>query len=106
MDPRRLKELPVGAVCTVSEAVPTGWNNPAFLPAAQVTVVKHTTVEVTVVNSRTVTPPPTPVQTASLTAGQGEQPTVDQLVKAGHTITYNLTATAGGTLSQSNVAVS
>ena len=100
------KPLPAGTVCTVSEAVPTGWNNPAFLPAAQVTVVKHTTVEVTVVNRRTITPPPNPVQTVGLTLVKANSPTVDQLVKASDKITYTLTATASGTLSQSSVAVS
>ena len=98
-----IKELPVGAVCTVSEAVPSGWRTPTFDPAAQVTVVKGEAVAVTVVNSRTVTPPPTPTPWATLTLDKTSPQTTAEL---GGTVTYNLTVTAGGNVSQTNVKVS
>lgn len=98
-----IKELPVGAVCTVSEAVPSGWSTPSFDPAATVTVAKHETVEVKVVNSRTVTPPPTPTPWASLTLDKSS-PQASAVL--GGTVTYNLTVTAGGNVSQTNVKVS
>jgi uncharacterized repeat protein (TIGR01451 family) len=99
------KGLPDGAVCTVREAAPSGWNNPTYDPlSGQVTVVKHTTVEVTVVNSRTVTPPPQPVYQAGLTLTKENKPA--DVVEVGKDITYTLTATATGNISQANVVVS
>ena len=99
---QEIKELPVGAVCKVSEAVPSGWNTPTFDPAAQVTVVKHETVEVKVVNSRTVvTPSPTPWATLTLDKASPQTAAV-----LGEPVTYNLTVTAGGNVSQTNVRVS
>lgn len=100
------KELPDGADCTVSEAVPNGWNKPTYNPpSGQVTVVKHTTVEITVVNSRTVTPPPNPSPTpwATLTLDKASPQTAAVL---GEPVTYNLTVTADGNVSQTNVRVS
>ncbi len=99
------KPLPAGAECTITETVPSGWDTPAYSPASTVTVNEGGTV-VTVYNHRTVTPPPQPVQTVSLGLVKANSPTVDQLVQAGSTITYALTATAGGTLAQANVVVS
>jgi fimbrial isopeptide formation D2 family protein len=99
------KGLPDGAVCTVREAAPSGWANPTYdPPSGQVTVVKHTTVEVTVVNSRTVTPPPQPAYWAGLTLTKENKPA--DVVEVGKDITYTLTATATGNISQSSVVVS
>ena len=97
-----IKELPVGAVCTVSEAVPSGWNTPTFDPAAHVTVVKGEAVAVTVVNSRTVvTPNPTPWATLTLDKTSPQTTAV-----LGSMVTYNLTVEAHGNVSQTNVKVS
>ncbi len=101
-DTRELKELPFGAVCTVSEAVPSGWNTPNIQPASEVTVVRGTPVEVTVVNSRTVTPPPTPTPWASLTLDKTSPQTS---AMQGSMVTYNLTVEAYGNVSQTNVKV-
>ncbi|HEY5185568.1 MAG TPA: DUF5979 domain-containing protein [Actinomycetes bacterium] len=103
-DTKELKKLPVGAVCTVSEAVPSGWNTPSIQPTSEVTVVKGAGVDVTVVNSRTVTPTPQPVYRAGLTLTKDNEP--KDVVEVGKNITYILTATASGNVSQSNVGVS
>jgi uncharacterized repeat protein (TIGR01451 family) len=97
-------EIPAGAVCTVSEAVPTGWNTPTFEPtSAKVTVARNQTVEVKVVNSRTVIPRPTPTPWATLTLDKASPQTAAVL---GEPVTYNLTVTADGNVSQTNVRVS
>ena len=101
---QELKKLPVGASCTVNEAVPSGWNAPTFEPQATVTVAKNETVEVKVVNSRTITPPPQPIYSAGLTLTKDNKPA--DVVEVGKDITYTLAATATGYLSQASVVVS
>ena len=96
-------QLPVGTSCTVSETPPAGWQAPSYTPSATVTVAKHPTVIVTVVNNRPAIPN-TPVLWATLALTKLNSPTT--VVSPKDVITYTLTASADGNVTQQSVIVS
>ena len=93
----------MGTSCTVSETPPAGWQTPSYTPSATVTVAKHPTVVVTVVNNRPAIPN-TPVLWATLALTKLNSPTT--VVSPKDVITYTLTASADGNVTQQNVIVS